>query len=432
MDAQHSSQPPASARPATRRPRRRPTPSGRKPGGPPGHQGQTRALVPREDVEAVRPVTPTHCARCQPPGHGEDGQAQRHQVPALPPVPPVVTASPGHRLGCPACGATTRAARPLGGPTGGCGPRVHAPVARCTGASHLSQRTPQAVRADRCGIPLRLGTLATLAPATGAAVAAPGTAAQPSVRAPSRAHLDETGGRAGRTRAWVWVAVTAWVTVCVGRLARGAKVAEELWGERGGGLLGPDRGRASPWYPTRWRHVCWAHLRRAFAAMRARGAAWRAQTRPRCPWWPQVRDGPLTHAQVRVLLRPMRRQVARRRQAGQPCGGANPEGGWRARRTVSDALWTCGRVAGVEPTNKTAERALRPGVVWRKGRCGTQRAAGSRLVEAMMTVVATRTQPHRPVRASMTDVCQAIHTGAPAPSLLPVHPERHAQLPAAA
>jgi transposase len=53
----------------------------------------------------------------------------------------------------------------------------------------------------------------------------------------------------------------------------------------------------------------------------------------------------------------------------------------------------------VDPTNHAAERAIRPGVLWRKGRCGTQSAEGSRCVEAMMTVVATLKQQHRNVLA---------------------------------
>ena len=91
MDAHHSSQPPSSDPPSTSRPRLRRTPSGRKPGGQPGHQGQTRALVPLEAVAAVLPVKPTHCSRCQHPLQGEDGQPQRHQVTDLPPGQPVVT-----------------------------------------------------------------------------------------------------------------------------------------------------------------------------------------------------------------------------------------------------------------------------------------------------------------------------------------------------
>lgn len=80
MDSQHSSQPPSRDRPATSKPRRQHTPSGRRPGGQPGHPGQSRALVPLADVAAVYPVKPTHCARCQHPLHGDDPQPQRPQV----------------------------------------------------------------------------------------------------------------------------------------------------------------------------------------------------------------------------------------------------------------------------------------------------------------------------------------------------------------
>ena len=55
----------------------------------------------------------------------------------------------------------------------------------------------------------------------------------------------------------------------------------------------------------------------------------------------------------------------------------------------SQALWTFVRHEGVEPTNNASDRAIRPRILWRKGRFGIQSAEGSRFVEAMMTVVAT-------------------------------------------
>ena len=86
----------------------------------------------------------------------------------------------------------------------------------------------------------------------------------------------------------------------------------------------------------------------------------------------------------------------------------------------------------VEPTNHAAERAIRPGVLWRKGSFGTQSAQGSRFVEAMMTVVATLKHQPRPVLASMTDACQAAYTGRFAASLLPGHTQDAEDLPVAA
>jgi len=56
-------------------------------------------------------------------------------------------------------------------------------------------------------------------------------------------------------------------------------------------------------------------------------------------------------------------------------------------------------VAGVEPTNNAAERALRPAVLWRKGSFGTRSEDGARFVERLLTVSATCKQHGRAVFA---------------------------------
>lgn len=439
QDSHNSARPPSSDPPQALRPRRRRVPSGRKRGGQPGHQGQSRALVPIEEVESVVAVKPQECRWCQHPLQGDDPQPSRHQVTEVPPITPVVTEYQLHQLLCPACGALTRAALPRGVPPGGFGPRVQAIVALCTGAYRLSKRTTQEVMADLFGLPMSLGTIPHLEQATAQAVAAPVADAQAYVRAQPVAHLDETGWREGRARAWLWVAVTTWVTVFLVRVSRGAKVAHELLGERFCGTLVTDRWSAYTWYPTRWRQICWAHLLRDFEAMIERGGpsqeigeGLREQARQMFHWWHQVCDGTLPHAEFRVLMRPIRRRVARLLKAGQTCGVAKTEGVCREVLKVYDALWTFVRVEGVEPTNNPAERAIRPGVLWRKGSFGTQSAQGSRFVEAMMTVVATLKQQHRNALAYLTDACQAAYTGLPAPSLLPCHPEAEEDCPTAA
>ena len=70
QDSRPSSRPPSSDPPQRQRARRQP--SGRRPGGQPGHQGQTRTLVPVEDVDVVIPLKPEQCARCQQPLTGDD------------------------------------------------------------------------------------------------------------------------------------------------------------------------------------------------------------------------------------------------------------------------------------------------------------------------------------------------------------------------
>jgi transposase len=71
---------------------------------------------------------------------------------------------------------------------------------------------------------------------------------------------------------------------------------------------------------------------------------------------------------------------------------------------------------GSDPLTES-NRAIRPGVVWRKGSFGTQRAEGSRFVETMMTVVATLKQ-QRHVLNYLTAACEATLCGKSVPSLL--------------
>ncbi len=62
----------------------------------------------------------------------------------------------------------------------------------------------------------------------------------------------------------------------------------------------------------------------------------------------------------------------------------------------SEAMWTFVRIEGVEPTNNCGERAVRPGVIYRKLSGGTKSEAGSRFVERILTVRATLRLQDRP------------------------------------
>jgi transposase len=430
QDSRTSSRPPSSDPPQALGKRPRSGPTGRRPGGQPGHEGQTRALVPVEAVDVVIPVKPAWCQRCQHLLDGEDPEPQRHQVTDIPPSKPVVTEYQLHRLVCPVCGEATQAAVPVGGPTGHFGPRAQAIASLCTGAYHLSKRATQAIMADLFNLPISLGTITNLEQATMQALAEPVAEARAYVQEQPAAYLDETGWREGRARAWLWAAVTTGVAVFVVRLSRSAKVAQELLGERFWGLLVTDRWSAYQWYPTSWRQVCWAHLRRDIEAMIERGGhskeigeALRAQVHQMFHYWHRVRDGTLLHSSFRVYMRPIRREIERLLAAGQTCGIPKTEGVCREILKLRDALWTFVRHEGLEPTNNAAERAIRPGVLWRKGSFGTQSAEGSRFVEVMMTVVTTLKQQHRNVLTYVTAACEAALRGEPVPSLLPTPAE---------
>jgi transposase len=420
----NSSRPPSSDPPQPQRPRR--PPGKRRRGGQPGHPGHTRTLVPVEEVDEVVVLKPTQCRSCHAPLSGDDASPFRHQVIEMPPLKPVITEYQWHQLTCSECGETTRTPWPDGVPSGTYGPRIQATVALCTGAYRLSKRTTQQAMDEVCGVPMSVGTISQLEHATTAAVAAPVEEARTYVHAQAVAHLDETSWCQGGKRAWLWVAVTSWVTVFVVRMSRGGHVARELLGETFGGILVTDRYSAYNWYPVRWRQLCWAHLLRDFEAMRGRsgaseqiGEALLAQAHQMLTWWHRVREGTLHRSTFRSYMTPLRREVERLLEAGSRCGVAKTEGTCRDILKRREALWTFVQVAGVEPTNNTAERSIRPGVLWRKGSFGTQSAEGSRFVESMLTVVATLQQQQRNVLEYLTAACEAVLRGEAAPSLLP-------------
>jgi transposase len=421
-----SSRPPSSDPPQALAKRRRREPTGRRPGGQLGHEGHARVLVPIEPVDVIVPIKPERCRRCQQPLEGEDPQPQRHQVTEIPPVTPRITEYQVHQLLCSVCGEAPRAEVPPGVPIGGFGPRLQAITALCTGAYHLSKRTTQTVLADLFGISLGLGTIAKLEQATTQAVAAPVAEARAYVQAQPAASVDETGWREGPQRAWLWTVVTAWVTVLAVRLSRGGQVAQELLGEGFWGWLVTDRWSGYSWSPSWRRQLCWAHLLRDSDAMIGRGGrsreigeALRGQAHQMFHDWHRVRDGTLAHARFASYRRPIRREIERLFEAGQTCGVPKTEGTCRDILKRRQALWTFVRHAGVEPTNNAAERAIRPGVLWRKGSFGTHSPEGSRFVDAIMTVVATLKPQHRNVLDYLTAACEATLRGEAVPSLLP-------------
>jgi transposase len=303
---------------------------------------------------------------------------------------------------------------------------VQAITALCTGAYRLSKRTTQQLLDDLFGLTMSLGTISTLETATVEAVAAPVEEARAFVQEQASVSMDETGWHQGGQRAWLWVAVTTWVTVFLVRLSRGGQVARDLLGKSFHGILITDRWSAYNWYPVRWRQLCWAHLLRDIEAMIGRGGrskdigeALRCQAHQMFHWWHRVRDGTLKRSSFRSYMTPVRREVERLLEAGTTCGHPKTEGGCREILKVRPALWTFVHLEGVEPTNNAAERAIRPGVLWRKGSFGTQSAQGSRFVEVMMTVVATLKQQQQNPLDYLTAACEAVLRDEAAPSLLP-------------
>jgi len=424
QSSQNSSRPPSTDPPTVKRPPARP-PSDRRPGAQPGHEAHARALVPVAQVDHVIPMRPTHCRGCGTVLRGADPVPRRQQVTEIPVVRPTITEYQWHTLTCGQCGVVTTATRPPGVPAGAFGPRVTATVAVCTGVYHLSKRTTAGLLADLCGVELAVGSVTACERAASAAVATPVVQAMRHVRQQPVIHVDETGWRQRRQRAWLWVAATTLVTVFLVHARRGTGAARTLL--RGTpAILVTDRWSAYRAWPLARRQLCWAHLRREWVAFTERGGtAWRAgqallaETRAIFALWYRVRDGTLSRAQFQAAMRPHRRRVAAWLRRGTACRHAKTAATCREVLALAPALWTFVDVPGVEPTNNAAERPLRPAVLWRRTSFGTHSAAGSRFAARLLTVAATLKAQRRNIVDYVTHACIAALHGSPAPSLLP-------------
>jgi transposase len=425
QNSQNSSKPPSSDPPGT--PREAKEPTGRARGGQPGHKGHKRERLP---ADRVVPVVPTRCDRCRRPLRGIDPDPRIHQVVELPEIRPDVTEYELHELGC-ECGARTRASLPAGVPQGAFGPRLTAAVALCTSRFHMSKRMAQEFLRDMLGVEVALGSISKMEQSVSEAIAAPVEEARTAVRDQAVAHQDETGWYEGpkqgrKARAWLWVAVTALVTVFRIARSRGAEVTKEMLGEDFRGFLVVDRWAAYRWVARGMRQLCWAHLVRDFCCFAERGGAGgrigekllqRAAIMFRS--WHRIRDGTLTRRTFQRRMKPVERSVARLLRKAAVCGDAKIEGMAKDILKHEPALFTFVYADGVEPTNNKAERALRNAVIWRKISFGTDSERGSRFVERILTVTTTLKQQQRHALTFLTAACEAALHGRPAPSLLP-------------
>lgn len=423
--SQNSSKPPSSDPPQARTRPKRPA-SGRKPGGQPGHPGHGRARKPASQVQQVIELKPTSCGACGALLLGADAAPARYQVTELPRVEPVVTEYRCHTLTCLACGAQTHAACPPDKPAGSFGPRLQATIGYLTGRFGVSQRDVAEMLSTVFHTALGLGSIPAQEAQVSQALAAPVEAAQAYVQQQPVQNVDETSWREQTRRAWLWMSTTPLVTVFLVCASRSAKAAHQLLGALVTGKVGSDRWNAYNWLSPEQRQLCWAHLKRDFQAFVERGGgsepigrALLEQVDRLFEVWHRVRDGTLARADLPTAMHPIQTRVSEllREGATLPCD--------KTRRTCLNilklevALWTFVSVAGVEPTNNSAERQVRRAVLWRRRSFGSQSADGSRFVERVLTTVATLRQQHRDVLDYLTEACAAAIRGDKAPSLLP-------------
>jgi transposase len=420
---------PPSANPLNAPKPRAKAPTGRKPGGQPGHRGHHRPRLPQDRVNQVVASVPTTCGRCHAdlPAEPQPGDPEPawHQVAELPELAAIVTEYQAHARTCPGCGLLNRATIPPEIRAHTLGPRLTAVMSYLSGRHHRGKRAVQEIVATVFHVPVSLGTVVASEQQMSAALAAPHEQARDAVRDAPVKNTDETGWKRAGQRCWMWLAATATVAYYLIHPHRSWQGLQSLLGEVIRGIICSDRWSAYTKLLVEARQLCWAHLKRDFQKCVDRGGAAAPVgqaglkvVRELFAVWEDFGAGRIDRAGLQRGLEPVAKDLHEALERGRGCADTKAATFCANLLALEPALWTFAAVEGVEPTNNHAERLLRSGVLWRKNAFGCHSEAGCRFVERMLTVVQTLRLQQRPVLDYLYRAVVAHRSGSPAPALL--------------
>lgn len=406
--------------------------SKRKPGGQPGHTGRHRPLAPPEQVSETHHVLPSQCGQCgeRLPDELEKvettGEVQRHQVVEVPPVRAYIIEYQCHRVVCPHCQQSTRAAVPehVRRQTG---PRLTALVAYLTVTCRMPRRVLESVLEQVLGTAVSLGNTQTCWEEVSEAVAAPCQELEQQLNREPVLNIDETGWRTNGDKRYLWAFVAASFVVYAIAHTRGSELLIRMLGAVFNGILCSDRFSGYLKYHQGQGQFCWAHLKRNILGVL--DFTKKTATERFCRdalalharlfrLWHKFRDGRIDRSQLILRSIPIQKRFF-------SLAEANLDNTDRQVQNLALALFEhCGRLftfleqEGVEPTNNSAERALRTGVQWRKVCFGSRSEAGEVATARLLSVTQTcRVQQRNPLQY-LAEAISLHRNGQLAPSLL--------------
>ena len=411
-------------------------------GGQKGHVGYSRELYPESECRSVQNHLPETCKCCGEKLSGTDENPYRHQVVEIPPIELEIVEHRLHKLKCNHCGTTTRANLPNNVSESGYGATVVALVSVMSGVYRHSHRMIVSAMSDFFGVKISLGTVNRLRNEASVALSSAVEEVKTYIQSAPIVNADETGFSQGNNdgknplgkKAWLWVAVTPLITYFQVTLSRCTNAAMDLLGENFGGILGSDRYSSYNWVDVKRRQLCWAHLKREFQKISERSGASRqvgrnlmAQEKKLFRLWRRVRDGTLSRKEFQLLVLRIRSRVQEiLTETAEFEIGSREKSPWaktvrtcRQLLKVETALWLFVEVSDLEPTNNSAERAIRPAVLWKKTSFGSQSENGSIFVARMLTVVSSLRSQNRSVLEFIRETITAHRLRISTPSLIP-------------
>jgi len=405
----------------------------RKVGGQPGHRGAHRPLVPVAQVDEIRPVLPEECQHC---GHSlptqleqaeTTGEPRRHQVTELPPIQARTIEYQCHRVVCPECRESTRAALPAEAP-GQFGPQLTALIAYLTVVCRMPRRVAEALLAQVLAIDVSLGSTQKCWEEASEAVAAPCEELEKQLKDEPVLNVDETGWRTNGEKRFLWAFVAVSYIVYTVAASRGSDVLVSLLGAIFRGILCSDRFSAYLKYHSGKAQFCWAHLKRTLLGIMdftkssaveqfCRDAL--AQHARLFRLWHKFRGGQIDREQLLQRSIPIQKRIFALAEEHLDDPHREVRNLARALFEHNQRLFTFLEHEGVEPTNNSAERALRTGVQWRKICFGNRSAKGELATARLLTVSETCDLQGVNILAYLSTAIDSKRRGLPVASLLP-------------
>ena len=436
--SRNSSQPPSEDPPRTRQQRRAEARAKakelfrgkqREAGGQPGHRGSGRELKPEDQLDEIVDHYPGVCEGC---GHEFADAEQvpsrrpgRHQVAELPPIAVILTEHRTHRLRCPDCRRRTTASLPAEIAASAFGPRLQAMVVTLTARNRISRRDMSELADELFAIGISVGAVEAICQRASAALTKPHEQLIGAVLCSPAVNVDETGWRTAGEARTLWTATTERAAIFRVACDRHRDRLKELIGENFNGILGSDRWWAYDHLDPESRQACWEHLKRDFcwhaeglAEQKQFGETGLALTRRLFHTW-HAFDEHQDRARLLLEMTPIQTEL---RELLKHAGRKSTRTKYHRRFAnnllkIWPALWTFISVPGVEPTNNSAERALRGPVIHRKLSHGTRSDDGERFIERALSASVTCRLQHRSLFAYLTDLLTANARGDPLPTL---------------
>jgi len=261
-NSSNSSKPPSSDFPKIQKTQSLRTPSDKKPGGQPGHEGTTLKMTDTPDT--VQKHSPNYCNCC-----GEDLSGYqphfigRRQVVDIPPIKPIITEHQLFEVCCP-CGQNNRASYPNGVVTSvSYGPGVQSLVAYLSVRQYLPVERITELLSSLFGLSLSTGGVCYLLEKVKQKAAPVYESIRQFVLKGKVIGADETGVNINGKNYWAWTFQNSWATYIAINKSRGTKAIDQIMPEGfGNNILVTDCWPSYFKESAAGHQLCTAHLLR--------------------------------------------------------------------------------------------------------------------------------------------------------------------------